>query len=128
MRENAKAVEQKTNGIINTGRQKRMKDLEDHHDCCGNDLNSLFLSLDEKFDDNLNAHLQSVLTEASEWYLSNDFQAINPTSFENFTYHLPDLNPIFLFIDNSDADPFRHQTAFYLNIEQIMAVLNSQKC
>ena len=108
MRENAKAVEQKTDGIINTGRQKRIKDLEDHHDCCGNDLNSLFLFLDEKCDDNLNAHLQSVLTGTPEWYFSSDPQAFNTTNFENFAKYMLDLNSFFLFIGNLDADRFRH--------------------
>ena len=38
-----------------------------------------------------------------------------------------DLNPLFLFIGNSDVDRFGHLTAVYLNIEQTMAVLSSQK-
>ena len=49
MRQKAKEAEQKKDGTINTGRQKRIKDIEDHHDDCGNDLNSslLFLTHEE---------------------------------------------------------------------------------
>ena len=75
MRQKVKEAEQKKDGTINTGRQKRIKDIEDHHDDCGNDLNSLLPFLGEKFDGNLDAYLQSVLTEAPEWYFSGDFQA-----------------------------------------------------
>ena len=106
--------------------RKRKKDIENHRDDCGNDLNSLLPFIGDELEVTLSTYLNSIFTEIPAWHICKDSQSFETTDFENFTHYLLDVNPLFIFNGTASLEKFRHKGVVQLNVERMLAVLAAQ--